>query len=85
MATPGMTNGKWREKASMAGGKRRVKRVDRRNDAVVLVVVVGLVGLSESEKAELMSVEVRSRQSWGLGKVVVVHMMILWWMDSSRR
>jgi hypothetical protein len=68
----------------MAGGKRRVNRVDRRNDAVV-VVAVGLFGSSESEKAELMSVEVRSRQSWGLGKVLVAHMLILWWMDSSRR
>lgn len=66
----------------MAGGKRSVKIVDRRNDAVV--VVAGLVGSSESEKTELMSVEVRSRQSWGLGKVLVAHMLILWWMDSSR-
>ena len=67
VATPGMTNGKWSEKVKMAGGRRRVKRV--------VDIVVGRGGMSESDTSELMSVEVRSRQSCGLGKVA--HMMMM--------
>ena len=59
-ATPGITNGKCNEKASMDGG--------RSNDSATVEKLVELAhnDLDRHDVSVLTSVEVRSRQSWGL-------------------
>jgi hypothetical protein len=58
-ATPGITNGKCNEKASMDGGRSNDSTVEK-------LVELPHNDLDRHDVSVLTSVEVRSRQSWGL-------------------